>query len=73
VCAWADASGHREITLTTFRDVAWNAPFYARLGFAVVDRDDWPPAIAAIVADETTRGLDPATRVVMTYRPRALC
>ena len=71
VCAWADASGHRELTLTTFPDVAWNAPFYARLGFAVVDRDDWPPAIAAIVADEKTRGLDPAMRVVMTYRPRA--
>jgi GNAT superfamily N-acetyltransferase len=71
VCAWADASGHREITLTTFRDVAWNAPFYARLGFELVDAGDWPPAIAAIVAGEAARGLDPAKRVVMTYRPRA--
>jgi len=71
VCEWAAAGGHREITLTTFRDVAWNAPFYARLGFVIVDRDDWPPAIAAIVDGETARGLDPATRVVMTHRPRA--
>ena len=68
VCAWVAASGHREITLTTFRDVAWNAPFYARLGFTVVERDDWPPAIAAIVAGETARGLDPDARVVMVYR-----
>jgi hypothetical protein len=50
--------------------VAWNAPFYARLGFVVVARDDWPPAIAAIVAGEAARGLDPAARVVMASRPR---
>jgi GNAT superfamily N-acetyltransferase len=69
VCAWVAAAGHREVTLTTFRGVAWNAPFYARLGFVVVDRDAWPPAIAAIVAAEAARGLDPATRVVMAHRP----
>jgi GNAT superfamily N-acetyltransferase len=68
VCEWAAANGHRELTLTTFRDVAWNAPFYARLGFSIVERADWPPAIAAIVAGEAARGLDPATRVVMRYR-----
>lgn len=34
VCEWATRSGFRDITLTTFRDVAWNMPFYARLGFA---------------------------------------
>ena len=71
VCAWVAAAGHREITLTTFPDVAWNAPFYARLGFEVVDASAWPPAIAAIVAGEAARGLDPAKRVVMAYRPRA--
>ena len=27
-------TGIKALTLTTFRDVAWNAPFYARLGFA---------------------------------------
>jgi len=72
VCAWAAAAGHREVTLTTFRDVAWNAPFYARLGFAVVGSDDWPPAIATIVAGEAARGLDPATRVVMAHRLRGM-
>jgi len=71
VCDWTLASGHSEITLTTFRDVAWNAPFYARLGFEVVEPGRWPPAIAAIVAGEAARGLDPATRVVMAYRPWA--
>lgn len=28
--------GLRSLTLTTFRDVPWNAPFYARLGFEEV-------------------------------------
>jgi GNAT superfamily N-acetyltransferase len=70
VLAWAAESGHREVTLTTFRDVAWNAPFYTRLGFAIVEREHWPPAIATIVAGEAARGLDPSTRVVMAHRPR---
>jgi len=29
-------SGYRAITLNTFRDIAWNAPFYARHGFAEI-------------------------------------
>jgi GNAT superfamily N-acetyltransferase len=37
VCDWAAANGYDAVTLTTFRDVPWNAPFYARMGFAVVD------------------------------------
>src|SRR5262245_26078200 len=34
VCAWAQAQGYSGITLTTYRDIPWNGPFYARLGFA---------------------------------------
>lgn len=30
---WAQAQGFAGLTLTTFTQVAWNAPFYARLGF----------------------------------------
>lgn len=30
----ATARGHSRLTLRTFRDVPWNAPFYARHGFA---------------------------------------
>jgi GNAT superfamily N-acetyltransferase len=33
----AFARGHRELTLMTYVDVPWNAPFYARLGFAAVE------------------------------------
>lgn len=68
VCEWAARSGYAAITLTTFRDLPWNMPFYARLGFAVVPRAEWSPEIEALVRNETERGLDPTRRVVMRYR-----
>ena len=68
VCEWAARSGHAEITLTTFRAVRWNMPFYAGLGFEIVPPDAMRPALAAVVRDETARGLDPDARVVMRYR-----
>ena len=33
-------SGFRAITLTTWRDIAWNAPFYAAHGFVEVANND---------------------------------
>lgn len=65
VCEWAAARGYRWVTLTTFRDVPWNMPFYASLGFEVVAPVDVSVALSAIVREETSRGLDPARRVVM--------
>ncbi|MCU1484225.1 MAG: hypothetical protein JWN67_971 [Actinomycetia bacterium] len=38
------------LTLTTFRDVPWNGPYYERLGFVVVT--DPGPELAAKVAEE---------------------
>ena len=32
---WAGQHGYRSVTLTTFRDVPWNGPYYARLGFRI--------------------------------------
>jgi GNAT superfamily N-acetyltransferase len=32
-CDWAAAHGYAELTLATYRDVPWNAPFYASEGF----------------------------------------
>ncbi len=36
VVAWAAAGGFPSVTLATFRDVPWNAPYYEKLGFEVV-------------------------------------
>src|SRR6266853_902628 len=68
VCRWATRCGYREISLTTFRDVRWNMPFYARLGFEVVPTGKLSTELVAVVQDETRRGLDPRRRVVMSYR-----
>lgn len=65
VCAWAAAAGLPAVTLTTERDIPWNAPFYRRLGFEVLSPSAWTPGLRAIVAHETRAGLDPAGRVVM--------
>jgi GNAT superfamily N-acetyltransferase len=72
VCEWATRHGYDAVTLTTFRDVPWNMPFYTRLGFAVVSNLELTPALVAIVEDETSRGLDPARRVVMRRTLRRL-
>lgn len=68
-CAWVARAGHRELTLTTFRAVPWNMPFYAKLGFVDVTGEPRRPELGAVVDDEAARGLDPASRVVMRWRP----
>ena len=67
VCSWAAAEGYQFVTLTTFRDVAWNRPFYERLGFEVIPSSALSPALRAVVDDESQRGLDPDRRVVMRW------
>jgi GNAT superfamily N-acetyltransferase len=65
VCEWAAQHGYESVTLTTFRDVPWNMPFYARLGFAIVPSEQLSADLRAIVDAEARRGLDPSRRVVM--------
>ncbi|HET7221315.1 MAG TPA: GNAT family N-acetyltransferase [Vicinamibacterales bacterium] len=65
VCEWAAAEGYDSVTLTTFRDLPWNMPFYARLGFEEIPPGALSAGLRSIVDDETRRGLDPDRRVVM--------
>ena len=67
VQAWARDSGHDSLTLTTFRDIPWNAPFYERAGFREVPPHELAPALRAVVREEAVRGLDPQRRVVMSW------
>lgn len=65
-CAWAARAGYPAITLTAFADVTWNAPFYARHGFAVLEDAELTPGLAARREAERAAGLDEAgPRVVM--------
>jgi GNAT superfamily N-acetyltransferase len=65
VVDWARARGDAAVTLTTFRDVPFNAPLYARRGFVVVDELDWTDGQRAVMAKERADGLDVTARVVM--------
>ncbi|MCZ8172633.1 MAG: GNAT family N-acetyltransferase [Brevundimonas sp.] len=57
--------GFAAATLTTFRDVPWNAPFYARCGFRMLPPAELTPALAAILADEQAHGLPEGSRCAM--------
>ena len=71
VAAACAAAGDRRLTLCTFRDVPWNAPFYTRLGFRELPAGDWPSELAARVDEEAAHGLPRALRVAMVYEQPA--
>jgi GNAT superfamily N-acetyltransferase len=55
---WAQAQGLADVTLTTFTNIPWNAPFYASMGFVQVDGEALTPKLAATLADEAARGFE---------------
>ena len=65
VAAWAAAHNRQALTLTTFRDVPWNAPYYERLGFVRLADDELTDGLRALMAMEAEHGLEPAKRVAM--------
>ena len=65
VFEWARLEQFEAVTLTTFGHLPWNAPFYAKQGFRVLDDTDVGPELRQRRADETARGLDPELRVCM--------
>lgn len=56
-CAFAEAEGAPAATLSTFREVPWNAPFYATAGFREVPRNQWTPAFHLLHHLEMAHGL----------------
>lgn len=55
--------GFADIYLTTFSHVQWNAPFYKKLGFRIVDEQKLPETMVKILHEERMRGL--SNRVAM--------
>ncbi len=53
------------LTLSTFREVPWNAPYYRRLGFVDVPDNDLAPVLLEIRREHLARGLDESARVFM--------
>lgn len=60
----ARTSGFATLTLTTFRDHPWNAPFYVRRGFREVDPADHP-RLAKLLEAEEEAGLPRERRCAM--------
>ena len=67
VLEWVKRAGHQQITLTTFRNVPWNMPFYSRLGFVEIPAHELRPELETVVRNEARLGLDRDQRVVMQY------
>ncbi|MGI3229270.1 GNAT family N-acetyltransferase [Streptomyces sp. GTA36] len=53
------------LTLTTFTEVPWNAPYYERIGFRPLTDPELTPGLRKIRATEAEHGLDRWPRVCM--------
>jgi GNAT superfamily N-acetyltransferase len=65
---WARRAGLQEITLTTFRELAFNRNFYEAAGFVVIAPSEMSKRMAGIMVREADYGLDPEQRCAMMLR-----
>lgn len=65
VCEHARDSGHSAVTLSTFRDLPWNGPFYVSCGFRELARHEWTPALFLAHYHEQDTGLPVERRCFM--------
>jgi len=63
---WGTVRGCKLVTLTTFAEIPWNAPYYKRCGYEVMSDADIGPQLLAIRAHEASVGLDRWPRVCMS-------
>jgi len=63
-CDWAREAGFRRVDLGTLADVPWNAPFYAKHGFVVVDKH--APEFASALGRDRENGFPDHLRVFMS-------
>lgn len=61
----ATERGLEAVTLTTFRTIPWNCPFYERLGFRLLDEAGLSPRLAGVLDEEAAHGLQRDTRCAM--------
>ena len=61
----AASEGISALTLITFIEVPWNAPYYVRCGFRYLDEIELTPGLWAIRRQEAAHGLDRWPRVCM--------
>ena len=62
-CNTACDQGYEYVTLTTVVHIAWNAPFYRRRGFSIMEAKDCGEELSALLLEEKNSGLK--SRVAM--------
>lgn len=65
VAVEAKARSFTSLTLTTFRDVPWNAPWYARMGFEMLPETSLNDALRQKLAQEVAHGMAYESRCAM--------
>ncbi|WP_081255271.1 GNAT family N-acetyltransferase [Pseudomonas putida] len=60
--------GLRAVTLTTFRHVPWNAPFYSRLGFQIESEQQVDERLSTLLSEEYEHGFPAGSRCAMVWR-----
>jgi GNAT superfamily N-acetyltransferase len=65
VCNWAQQQGYEIVSLSTFRDLPWNAPFYSKMGFHPVHEAELTTGFQQIRLKELEAGLPVLDRVIM--------
>lgn len=61
----ATLKGLLSATLTTFVEVPWNAPFYKKLGFEIIENDDLNVRLSNLLLAEASHGLPLEKRCAM--------
>ncbi len=62
---YATDAAYAELTLTTYRDLPWNGPFYQKLGFRELPPEALPFHLAARLGAEAEAGHEPHLRCGM--------
>lgn len=65
IACWAAEQGAERLTLTTFGDIPWNGPYYARLGFRRLSDHELSPALVEVRRAEQAAGLPMESRICM--------
>jgi len=65
VCRWAKHRGYPAVTLSTFGDLPWNAPFYQKLGFRILREAELTPGLLAVRTAQAKAGFPVERRVFM--------
>lgn len=66
--SYARSCGYPAVTLTTYRDIPWNGPFYSCHGFVEMSPDEISPGLRDELETGIRNGHDPDRRCAMTLR-----